>query len=29
MQIKDIETKGLSHVYEVTVPAADMESKLR
>ncbi len=28
MQIKDIETKGLSHVYEVTVPAADMESKL-
>ena len=28
MQIKDIETKGLSHVYEVTVTAADLETKL-
>ena len=28
MQIKDIETEGLSHVYEVTVPAADLQGKL-
>lgn len=28
MQIKDIDTKGLSHVYEVTVTAADLETKL-
>ena len=28
MQIKDIETAGLSHVYEVTVPAADLQEKL-
>lgn len=28
MQIKDIEVKGLSHVYEVTVPAKELETKL-
>ena len=28
MQIKDIDTEGLSHVYEVTVPASELATKL-